>query len=80
MSGYSSDWISDSFPHYRLTRRIVLDFLKGKFGQSGQFSDSDFDVKLSSDDYTFKVPRKLTKAERTELERKRPRDNDDEDL
>lgn len=43
MSGYSSNWISDSFPHYRLTRRIVLDFLKGKFGQ---FSDSDFDVKV----------------------------------
>jgi hypothetical protein len=46
MSGYSSDWISDSFPHYRLTRQIVLDFLKEKFGQSEQFSDSDFDVKV----------------------------------
>ncbi|OCL06942.1 hypothetical protein AOQ84DRAFT_378163 [Glonium stellatum] len=79
MPGDSSDWASDSYPQYRLTRQIVLNFLKRKFNQNGDFSDSDFNVKFSADDFTFRVPQRLTLADREELRRERLRGNDDEE-
>ena len=42
----SSAWVSDSFPHYRLDKATVIEFLKDKFGGNGQFGESDFGVKV----------------------------------
>lgn len=43
----SSHWVLDKFPAYRLTKDIVLGFLRGQFNRGGvEYDDSEFDVQV----------------------------------
>lgn len=40
-------WVTDKYPHYRLSKEVVQSFLKGKFGDNGKYRESDFEVRVS---------------------------------
>lgn len=42
----SSAWVSDSFPHYRLDKGTVLEFLKEKFSKNNTVGDNDFGLNV----------------------------------
>lgn len=43
----TTGWVTDKYPHYRLSKDVVQSFLKGKFGENGKYKESDFEVRVS---------------------------------
>jgi len=70
----ADELVDDKIAHYNLTASIVEGFLKSKF--SG-YSTSDFNVHFQSDFYCFKIPTKLSEAQRKELLKLRVPNSDD---
>ncbi|KAF2234179.1 hypothetical protein EV356DRAFT_502489 [Viridothelium virens] len=61
-------WVSDEIDAYRLYERVVLEFLRTKFGNQ---PDGNYKVEFINDKFLFNVPRKLSDAEKDELMDKR---------